>query len=38
MPSALAAAQSKCIVFLFADWDVSDCFSGKADAIYLKER
>lgn len=22
----------KCIIFLFADWDVSDCFSGKVDA------
>ena len=36
--SASAAAQSKCIIFLFADWDVSDCFCGKVDAIYLKER
>ena len=24
--SALAAARSKCIIFLFAYWDVSDCF------------
>jgi len=24
--------------FLFAYWDVSDCFSGKAGAIDLKER
>jgi hypothetical protein len=36
--SALAAARSKCIIFLFADWDVSDCFCGKVDAIDLKER
>lgn len=36
--SASAAAQSKCIIFLFADWDVSDCFCGKVDAIDLKER
>jgi hypothetical protein len=36
--SVSAAAQSKCIVFLFADWDVSDCFCGKVDAIDLKER
>ena len=25
-PSALAEAQSKGIIFLFANWDVSDCF------------
>ena len=37
IPSASAAAQSKCIIFLFAYWDVSDCFCGKADAIDLKE-
>jgi hypothetical protein len=30
--SASAAAQSKCIVFLFAYWGVSDCFCGKAGA------
>ena len=36
--SALAAARSKCIIFLFAYWDVSDCFCGKVDAIDLKER
>jgi hypothetical protein len=26
LPSAQAAAQSKGIIFLFAYWDVSDCF------------
>ena len=36
--SALAAARSKCIIFLFAYWDVTDCFCGKVDAIDLKER
>ena len=36
--SASAAAQSKGVIFLFADWDVSDCFCGKVDAIDLKER
>ena len=25
-PSAQAVAQSKGIIFLFANWDVSDCF------------
>ena len=38
IPSASAAAQGKCIIFLFADWDVSDCFCGKVDAIDLKEK
>jgi hypothetical protein len=33
-----AAAQSKCVIFLFADWGVYDCFCGKVDAIDLKER
>ena len=32
------SSASKGIIFLFAYWDVSDCFSGKADAIDLKER
>jgi len=36
--SALAAARSKCIIFLFAYWDITDCFCGKVDAIDLKER
>ena len=36
--SALAAARSKCIIFIFAGWDVSDCFCGKVDAIDLTER
>ena len=36
--SASAAAQSKCVVFLFAYCGVSDCFCGKVDAIDLKER
>jgi hypothetical protein len=34
----MEVAQSKCIIFLFAGWDVSDCFCGKVDAIDLKER
>jgi len=32
------SSASKGIIFLFADWDVSDCFSGKADATDLKEK
>ena len=32
------SSASKGIIFLFAYWDVSDCFSGKVDAIDLKER
>jgi hypothetical protein len=28
----------KGVIFLFAYWDVTDCFCGKVDAIYLKER
>jgi hypothetical protein len=32
------SSASKCIIFLFANWDVSDCFCGKVDAIDLKER
>ena len=30
----VAVAQAS-VSFLFAYWDVSDCFSGKADAIDL---
>ena len=30
--SAVAVAQSKCMFFLFAYCDVSDCFCGKGDA------
>ena len=37
IPSALAVAK-QVYRFLFADWGFSDCFPGKVDARYMKER
>ena len=31
------SSAGKGIIFLFAYWDVSDCFSGKVDAIKMSK-
>jgi len=38
IPSAMGQQRRQVCGFLFAYWGVSDCFSGKAGAIDLKER
>ena len=38
IPSAMRQKRRQVCGFLFAYWGVSDCFSGKAGAIDLKEK